>query len=154
MIKLKDLLLEARAPKIFIPRRTDDRVERMLKQYIRDGSEGYLDLSEMDLIELPEILKNISVGGGFSCMTNILKSLKNSPKEVDGNFDCLFNKLISLQGAPTNISGDFDCRYNRLTSLDGAPKIVSGDFYCSNNRVQFTEEQVIAVCDVKGNIIV
>jgi len=34
MIKLKDLLFEARAPKIFIPRRTDDRVERMLKQYI------------------------------------------------------------------------------------------------------------------------
>ena len=45
MIKLKQLLLESTAPDIFIPRRTEDRVERMIKDYIRNGSQGDLILS-------------------------------------------------------------------------------------------------------------
>ena len=55
MIKLKDLLLEAKAPSIFIPRRTEDRVERLIKDYIRNGSKGDLILSElpMKLTKLP-----------------------------------------------------------------------------------------------------
>jgi len=31
MIKLKDLLLEGTAPDIFIPRRMEDRLERMIR---------------------------------------------------------------------------------------------------------------------------
>jgi len=38
--------------------------------------------------------------------------------------------------------------------LFGAPETVGGDFYCYNNPGNFTEEQVRAVCDVKGKIIV
>ena len=38
MIKLKDILLEAKAPDIFIPRRMEDRIERLIKQYIRNES--------------------------------------------------------------------------------------------------------------------
>jgi hypothetical protein len=34
------------------------------------------------------------------------------------------------------------------------PKTVGGDFLCFNNPVKFTEEQVRAVCDVKGKIFV
>ena len=52
------------------------------------------------------------------------------------------------------VEGNFDCSYNSLTSLEGAPEKVGGDFYCSNNAVKFTEEQVRAVCDVKGRIFV
>jgi hypothetical protein len=40
MIKLKDLLLEQETPNIFIPRRMEDRIERLIKQYIRNGSKG------------------------------------------------------------------------------------------------------------------
>lgn len=52
------------------------------------------------------------------------------------------------------VNGSFDCSSNQLTSLEGAPKEVGGDFYCQDNPVKFTEEQVRAVCDVKGNVYV
>ena len=47
MIKLKDILFESTAPDIFIPRRMEDRIERMVKQYIRNGSKGNLELSNI-----------------------------------------------------------------------------------------------------------
>jgi hypothetical protein len=133
MIKLKDILLEGKPPSIFIPRRIEDRVERLIKNYIRNGSKGDLDLSDMNLTVLPDILKDISVGGSFYCSFNYLTSLENCPKTVGGNFFCSRNKL---------------------TSLKGAPKSVGRDFVCYNNPGKFTEEQVRAVCDVKGKVIV
>ena len=133
MIKLKDILLESTAPDIFVPRRVEDRLERMIKDYIRNGSKESLELSNMNLIELPAILKNVTVGR---------------------NFYCNFNKLTSLQGAPKTVGGDFVCDFNKLTSLDGAPKSVGGYFYCTSNTVEFTVEQVRALCDVKGRVIV
>ena len=135
MIKLKDLLLEAKAPDIFIPRRTDDRVERLIKDYIRNGSKGDLILSElpMKLTKLPPILKDITVNGWFNCSLNSLTTLENCPKIVIGNFYCSWNKL---------------------TSLEGAPQKVDRNFICHSNDVKFTEEQVRDVCDVKGNVFV
>ena len=133
MIKLKDILFEDKAPDIFIPRRVEDRVERLIKDYIRNGSKGDLELSNMNLTELPEILKDITVSGYFICSNNKLTSLNNSPKTVSGYFGCGNNKLTSLDGAPTYVGGSFNCRYN---------------------PVKFTEEQVRAVCDVDGRIFV
>jgi hypothetical protein len=49
MIKLKDILLESTAPDIFIPRRVEDRFERLIKNYVRNGSKGDLNLSGMNL---------------------------------------------------------------------------------------------------------
>ena len=173
MIKLKDILLENTAPDIFIPRRTEDRIERLIKQYIRNGSKGDLKINSMNLIELPDILKNVTVNGDFVCEMNQLTSLKNSPKYVSGDFNCSINKLTSLAGAPTNVGGDFwcddnslislqgapssvggsfYCSYNNLTSLEGAPKTVGNEFSCGVNARKFTESQVRAVCDVKGRI--
>ena len=133
MIKLKDILLESTAPDIFVPRRTDDRIERMIKDYIRNGSKGNLELSNMNLIELPAILKDITVSGHFICSNNKLTSLNNSPKTVGGYFSCSNNNLTSLVGAPTSVGGAFNC---------------------GNNSVQFTEAQVRAVCDVKKKVYV
>ena len=133
MIKLKQLLLENTAPDIFIPRRMEDRIERMIKDYIRNGSKGNLELSNMNLIELPAILKDITVSGHFICSNNKLTSLNNSPKTVGGYFGCGNNKLTSLVGAPTSVGGAFNC---------------------CNNSVQFTEAQVRAVCDVKKKVYV
>ena len=135
MIKLKDILLESTAPNIFIPRRIEDRVERLIKNYIRNGCEGDLVLSElpMRLTKLPPILKDITVNGWFNCSLNSLTSLENCPKIVNGNFYCSWNKL---------------------TSLKGAPQKVDRHFICHSNDVKFTEEQVRAVCDVKGTVYV
>ena len=154
MIKLKDLLLENEAPDIFIPRRIENRLERMISLYVRNGSKGNLNLRHMNLTKLPEILKNVNVEGYFDCDSNKLISLENAPKVVDGHFDCSHNKLTSLQGAPKTVGGDFYGDNNLLTSLEGAPKTVGGSFYCYKNPVQFTEEQVRAVCDVKGVVFV
>ena len=175
MIKLKDILLEAKSPDIFIPRRMEDRVERLIKNYIRNGNNGDLDLSNMKLTELPEILKNVDIKGDFFCSTNKLTSLEGSPKTVGGDFYCSNNKLTSLEGSSKTVGGDFFCcdnnltslvgspssvgmnfvcRNNNLTSLVGAPSSVGGNFFCRNNPIKFTEMQVRAVCDVKGEVYV
>jgi len=175
MIKLKDLLLEGTAPDIFVPRRMEDRVERMISLYIRNGSKGNLVLRLMNLTELPEILKNVSVDGSFDCSNNKLTSLINAPKSVVISFYCSTNHLTSLEGAPTSVGisfycgnneltslefaptsvgRNFDCSHNELTSLEFAPKTVGGFFDCRYNPVKFTEKQVRAVCNVKGDVYV
>ena len=153
MIKLKDILLENTAPDIFVPRRIEDRLERMIRLYVRNGSKGDLKLDEMGLTELPDILKNVSVGGTFDCSRNKLTSLINAPKYVDGTFYCHYNNLTSLKGLKeTVINENFYCTDNKLTSLEGAPKTVNGHFFCYQNPVKFTEDQVRAVSDVKGMV--
>ncbi len=154
MIKLKDILLEGNPPSIFVPRRMEDRVERLINLYIRNGSKGDLNLHGLHLTVLPDILKDITVGGHFDCSVNKLTSLEGAPKTVGGDFLCSVNKLTSLINAPSSVGGDFYCSYNLLTSLEGAPETVGGDFYCGYNSVQFTEAQVRAVCDVKGDVYV
>ena len=133
MIKLKNILLEGKSPSIFIPRRMEDRVERMIKTYIHNGNKGDLDLSNLKLTKLPDILKDISVDRDFYCYTNNLTSLENCPKYV---------------------GGDFFCNSNKLMSLDGSPKFVGANFSCFNNPGNFTEQQVRAVCDVKEMVYV
>ena len=154
MIKLKDLLLEGKPPNIFVPKRMDDRLERMIRLYVRNGSKGNLDLSRLKLTELPEILKDITVGGSFYCYNNRLTSLEFAPKYVGLDFDCSYNDLTSLEFAPTSVGRNFYCGNNKLTSLEFAPTSVGKNFYCGNNPVEFTEEQVRAVCDVKGKVYV
>ena len=94
---------------------------------------GDVNLSDLHLKQLPEILKDVSINGHFFCSNN---------------------NLTSLDGAPNTVDEDFYCGDNKLTSLTGAPKTVGGDFYCDNNPVKFTETQVRAICDVKGNVYV
>ena len=175
MIKLKDILLESTAPDIFVPRRMEDRIERMIGAYIRNGSKGGLDLQNKNLTVLPAILKDITVGGSFVCSNNKLTSLENCPKIVTGHFHCNDNKLTSLEGGPIEVGGTYGCSYNKLTSLKGAPKVVDGHFYCSSNKltslegipkkvtgdfycfrskVKFNRKQIEAVCDVKGDVYV
>ena len=131
MIKLKDILLENTAPNIFIPRRMENRVERLIKTYIRNGNKGNLNLQDLNLTVLPEMLKDITVDGDFYCGNNNLTTLENCPKTV---------------------SGVFGCSSNFLKSLEGAPKFVGENFMCRFNPVKFTEKDIRAVCDVKGEV--
>ena len=95
---------------------------------------GNLDLSEMDLTELPD-MSTVSVKGGFYCEDNQLTSLAGAPQSVGAEFDCRNNQLKSLAGAPQSVGDDFDCRNNQLTSLAGAPQSVGGNFDCRNNQL-------------------
>ena len=94
---------------------------------------GDVDLGNLYLKELPSILTNV---------------------KVTGTFDCYGNKLTSLVGAPSSVGQHFNCYGNKLTSLAGAPASVGGNFYCHRNDIQFTIEQVRAVCNVTGAIYV
>ena len=156
MIKLKDLLLEISSPNLLIARRVEGRPEKhvqaIIKQYIKDKNVGNFDISELGLTTLPASLKQLKIGGNFYCNNNKLTSLVGAPTSVDLDFYCSDNNLKSLVGTPTSVGGDFLCNNNNLDSLVGAPTSVGGSFNCSNNVVKFTEEQVRAVCDVKGNI--
>jgi len=131
MIKLKQILLEDKPSTIFIPRRIEGRVDRLIKTYIRNGSKGKLSLQGLNLTVLPEMLKDITVDGDFFCGNNHLTTLENCPKTVNGVFGCSSNKLISLEGAPKFVGEDFMCRFN---------------------PGKFTEKDIRAVCNVKGHI--
>ena len=140
MIKLKDILFESTAPDIFVPRRMDDRVDRYIKQYIRDGGKGKLDISYMSLTKLPDVLKNIKIDGDFNCEGNHIESLENFPKSVGGAINLAWNKLKSLEGPNIEVAnagdypGDsFNCKGNYLTDLKGGPKVVKGNYNCSEN---------------------
>ena len=181
MILLKDLLYEISSEisslNLLIARRVEGRMEKYIqtkaKEYIKDKNVGDFDISGLGLTTLPALLKNLKIGGSFDCgynrldslvgaptsvgrdflcNDNKLTSLVGAPTSVGGDFYCSVNKLDSLVGAPTSVGGNFNCSVNKLTSLVGAPTSVGGRFNCSNNVVKFTEEQVRAVCDVKGKI--
>jgi hypothetical protein len=96
------------------------------------------------------------VGGSFSCSNTRLKSLQGSPDSVNGGFDCESIGLTSLEGSPTVVGGNFWCGDNNLTSLQGSPRYVGGNFVCMDqiSGREFTEKEVRAVCNVKGDIIV
>ena len=99
---------------------------------------GDLDLSDMELTELPD-LSTVTVLGNFNCEHNQLTSLVGAPKSVGGDFVCKFNQLTSLTGAPKSVGGDFYCHCNQLTSLTGAPKSVGGDFWCEHKQLTSLE---------------
>jgi hypothetical protein len=118
----------------------------MTKKYIDKVS-----LEELYLEKLPD-LSDVTCRGDFDCTYNQLASLEGAPREAGGVFDCAYNQLSSLKGAPEKVGGDFDCSGNKLTSLEGAPKEVGGNFYCFGNSVEFTEEDVRAVCNLWGDV--
>ena len=147
--------------------------EKNYKKYIGKyvNVKENVDLSTLGLKKLP--IRFGTVGNNFNCSSNKLTSLEGAPKSVGGNFVCGFNELTSLEGAPNEVGGDFSfsyneltslegapkvvggdfyCGYNKLTSLKGAPKVVGGNFYCFDNEVEFTEDDVLKVSNVKGKI--
>ena len=147
--------------------------EKNYKKYIGKyvNVKENVDLSTLDLKKLP--IRFGTVGNNFNCSYNKLTSLEGAPNEVGGNFSCYYNELTSLEGAPkvvgrsflcyhseltslegapNEVGGDFYCGYNKLTSLKGAPKVVGGNFYCFDNEVEFTEDDVLKVSNVKGKI--
>ena len=118
--------------------------------------DGYVQINNLFLKEIPEILNGVHIKGDFDVSFNVLKSLNNSPVKVDGAFKCMYNRnLKSLLGAPKEVgniivhncglrdlngfpkinkaNGHVDISSNRLTSLVGLPTIVVGKLSIYNN---------------------
>lgn len=114
-----------------------------------------------------------TVTGIYDCSYNSLKSLHGAPQIINRDFICTMNKGLSLEGGPKVVLGTFECpdcgitsligapqiinkhfvcRNNKLTSLEGMPKEVGGNVYLKWNTATFKEEDVRAVCDVKGEV--
>ena len=86
---------------------------------------GIFDCSGLSLTSLKGC--PTSVGRGFFCGSNQLKTLRYSPKYVGDNFDCSWNHLLtSLKGCPERVGGGFSCRNNNLLDLDNCPVSVGG----------------------------
>jgi len=120
-----------------------------------DGSydvDDDVDLSEMNLTELPIVFDKVS--GDFICYYNKLTSLEGSPREVGGDFICYENQLPSLEGAPREVAGSFSCENNNLTSLDNMPKIIGKHCFVRGNSTNFNEDDVSTRCKVGGEIFV
>ena len=66
----------------------------MPKKYIK----GEVNLSRINLMQLPDFLSDVKIQGDFNCSVNHLSNLVNAPSEVEGSFDCTENKLKSLEG--------------------------------------------------------
>lgn len=96
--------------------------------------------------------KTVNVIGNVYLLNKKLTKLPIQFGTVGGSFECFYNHLTTLEGAPKEVGGDFICSSNDLTSLEGAPEKVGGDFNCRKNKVKFTEDDVLAVSDVKGEI--
>ena len=97
------------------------------------------------------------VGGCFNChYCKNLTSLKGCPKEVGGDFSCTYcENLTSLEGCPEKVGRTFYCSYcKNLTSLEGCPKEVGGDFDCRYCGIEFTEDDVISLCNVGGKPVI
>ena len=118
--------------------------------------DGYVQINNLFLKEIPEILNGVHIKGDFDVSFNVLKSLNNSPVKVDGAFKCMYNRnLKSLLGGPKEVgniivhncslgdlngfpkinkaNGHVDISSNRLTSLVGLPTIVVGKLSIYNN---------------------
>ena len=118
--------------------------------------DGYVQINNLFLKEIPEILNGVHIKGDFDVSFNVLKSLNNSPVKVDGAFKCMYNRnLKSLLGGPKEVgniivhncslgdlngfpkinkpNGHVDVSSNRLTSLVGLPTIVVGKLSIYNN---------------------
>ena len=157
----------------------DKNIKAEIKEFLKQNYKGYLGckisrepnsdgkyevsclndvvVKNKNIISLTnELFTWSKVGGYFCCINcNSLKSLKGAPKEVGGNFygySC--KSLESLEGAPEKVGGNFECWANKsLESLEGAPKEIGGNFYCYGCKVEFTENDVKKVSNVKRIII-
>jgi len=78
----------------------------------KPGFDGRVDISNRDLIELPEYIQFNIVPGYFAISNNLLTTLRGCPKYVSNNFWCSRNELTSLEFCPEIVEGSFICHHN------------------------------------------
>ena len=157
MIKLLDLLKED-SP--FVPRGSKEEREKdhnmatqnKIQQYIKDGMEGDLDLSESPITSLPSNLTK--VGGDLDLYSTPITSLPNN-LIVGGDLDLSYTLIVSL---PSNlvVGDNLYMAYTLITSLPSNLKI-SGDLILKNTPLskKYSEADIRAmVPNFKGKILI
>ena len=89
----------------------------------------------------------------LSCKNNRLTSLEGGPIQISDKYDCSNNQLSNLISAPEKVGDSFICSMNPLISLEGAPKVVDNTFECHYTKVKFTKEDVKAISQVYGEVL-
>ena len=97
------------------------------------------------------IPKKINKGLTLEYNSN-LKSLEGMPREINGDLSCAGNSILTLKGCPQKINGNLYLSGNKITSLDDFPTDVNGNVKCFDNTIEFTEEEIRNVCNVKGKV--
>jgi len=95
-----------------------------------------IDISEKDIIELPEFINFKYIGGGFYCINTGLISLRGFPRIVTGSFICTDNNLKNLINSPKKIGESLILSNNGLESLEGFPIIVNKNIMLNNNNLE------------------
>ena len=121
MIKFLDILKE-NDDNIFIPRGSKEEKDKVLlrrtndkiQEYIKNGSEGNLDLRNSPIKFLP---RNLTRVGGYLWLDfcENLQSLPNGLK-VDGDLDLRFTNITFLP-SDIQVKGDLDLRNSSIKSL-------------------------------------
>ncbi len=149
---------------IFKPLKIEERLEPKRKELVDkgiitiDNSTKVLtfkgDMEYKEYFILYTFYKDyiVDVEGYVNLFNSNLSSIGIQFNKTNGHFYCNFNNLTSLHNCPKVVGGNFYCKNNKLILLEGCPKLIKGDFYCKNNPKQFTKEEVLNVCDVKGKI--
>ena len=136
MVKLLDILRESEES-ILVPRRSKEErkknhviaIQKRIKQYIANGSEGDLDLSNTPITSLPQGLK---VGGDLDLHHTPITSLPQD-LEVRGDLDLRYTKITNLsQGL--KIGGSLGLSGTEITSLPQGLK-VSGNLYLNDTLI-------------------
>ena len=103
--------------------------------------------------EIEELSNIMECDGTFNCSNNKLTTLERGPEKVTRDYICSHNKLKSFKGFPVKDKvNNIDASYNEIDSLEGLPKHITGNLNIQHNKRQFTEEEILAVCDVDGKI--
>lgn len=95
----------------------------------------------------------IHIGGAVYIDYNELVSLIGLPKTIGGKLNCSSNRLKNLKGCPRRIKDHFIFDDNPFVSLEGCPSVVEGTFSCCGSNVDFTEEDVEAICKTDDILI-
>jgi len=154
MIKLLNILKETQ---ILVPRRSPEErqknyliaTQKKIQQYIKDGSQGDLDLTNTPIQSLPNGLK---VGGDLILSNTPIQSLPKDLK-VGGDLN-LFNIPIKSLPDDLKVGGNLNLHNTPIQSLPDNLK-VGGYLSLYNTPLskKFTEEELKAmVPGVKGNI--
>jgi len=154
MIKLLDILKEEN--KILIPRRSPEErqknyliaTQKKIQQYIKDGGEGNLSLSNTKITSLPS---GLNVGGTLYLRNTKITSLP-SGLNVGGGLDLSYTPITSLPSS-LNVGGDLDLYNTKITSLPSGLN-VGGNLNLSNTPLskKYSEEEIRQIVDVKGKI--
>ena len=121
MIKFLDILKES-DDNIFIPRGSKEEKDKALirrtndkiQEYIRNGSEGYLDLSRSPIKFLPKNLTR--VGGNFYLLFSQIEKLPDN-LTVNGLLDLESCKNLKSLPNGLKVKNNLDLRYTNITSL-------------------------------------